>query len=224
MPMMEPATAVAISQRKNSWPSVVDVWHRDAHYGLTGFFERRHRGILLRVWVRYRGARKRRRDRCRRPRARRALRDRRESDPFPSLPVDSASNCSSHAPRSEMPGEVMMVTLSRPCFCSVPRIVPSTTPGFSSAGYICAARLTISGVRLRNFATSTPMNRGRDHAEIRERGIAAADAGHAEENVAEVVALRHFLHLRTRIGDGDEAACRLLHADESASRGRRNIA
>jgi len=30
------------------------------------------------------------------------------------LPVDSAINCSSHAPRSEIPGEVTIVILSRP--------------------------------------------------------------------------------------------------------------
>ncbi len=46
---------------------------------------------------------------------------------------------------------------------------------------------------------------GRRHqAEIRERRIAAADAGQAEENVPEAVGLRHLLHLRTGIGNGDE--------------------
>ncbi len=36
------------------------------------------------------------------------------------------------------------------------------------------------------------------HAEIRKRGIAAADAGHTEENFAKFVAFRDFLHLRAR--------------------------
>src|SRR2546427_774849 len=54
--------------------------------------------------------------------------------PLPCLPVDSASNCSSHAPRSEIPGEVMIVTLSRPFLAAVPKMIPSTTPGFSSTG------------------------------------------------------------------------------------------
>jgi hypothetical protein len=36
--------------------------------------------------------------------------------PFPTLPVDSVSNCSSQAPKSAIPGVVIMVTLSRPNF------------------------------------------------------------------------------------------------------------
>ena len=77
--------------------------------------------------------------------------------PFPSLPVDSASSCSSQAPRSETPGDVMRVTLSRPLVASTPRIVPRTTPGFSSIGTHEEQACTISSARSRNFATSTPM-------------------------------------------------------------------
>ena len=50
--------------------------------------------------------------------------------PLPIFPVDSASSCSSHAPRSEMPGEVMIVTLSRPALAAVPRMMPSTRQDF----------------------------------------------------------------------------------------------
>ncbi len=51
------------------------------------------------------------------------------------------------------------------------------------------------------------------HAKIRERGIAAADAGQAGENMAEVIGLGDLLHFRAGIGDGDEAAAGLVRAD-----------
>ena len=47
-------------------------------------------------------------------------------------------------------------------------------------------------------------DRRRNHAEIRERGVAAADRRQAEEDVAEVVGLGDVLHLRPGVGDGDE--------------------
>src|ERR1700722_3054757 len=55
------------------------------------------------------------------------------------------------------------------------------------------------------FGDAHALNRGGNHAEIRKRGIAAADAGHAVENIAEVVGLSDFLHVRAGIGGGDEA-------------------
>src|SRR5262249_29980191 len=47
-------------------------------------------------------------------------------------------------------------------------------------------------------------DRARHHAEIGQRGIAPADAGHAEEYVAETILLRDLLQLRTRVGNGDK--------------------
>src|SRR2546427_750516 len=77
--------------------------------------------------------------------------------PLPIFPVDSAINCSSHAPRSEIPGEVTIVILSRPLFAATPRIFPRMTPGFESAAEAAPHALTISSMFLRNFATSSPM-------------------------------------------------------------------
>ena len=51
MPMIEPATAVAISQRKNSWPSCIGSETDDPHHRLAGRFERGDRPLLLVVLV-----------------------------------------------------------------------------------------------------------------------------------------------------------------------------
>ena len=40
MPMIAPATAVANSKRKNSWPMMVDRFHDDPHHGMPGLFQR----------------------------------------------------------------------------------------------------------------------------------------------------------------------------------------
>ena len=47
--------------------------------------------------------------------------------------------------------------------------------------------------------------RRRHHAEVRQRGVAAADIRHVDEDLMEPVALRVFDQLRAGIGDGDEA-------------------
>ena len=65
----------------------------------------------------------------------------------------------------------------------------------------------------RNSTMSRPMTRAGHHAEVRKRRIAAADAGHAEENLAEVIGLGHLLHFRAGIGDGDEAVADFVRAD-----------
>ena len=63
-------------------------------------------------------------------------------------------------------------------------------------------------------------DRGRHHAEIAQRGVAAADAAAAEEHAAEVMGLGRVLHLGAGIGDGHEALAGLgrphrhLHALE----------
>src|SRR5205823_5908147 len=54
--------------------------------------------------------------------------------PFPTLPADSASSCSSQTPRPAMPGEAVTVTLSRPRRASTPRTAPSSTPGSAAGG------------------------------------------------------------------------------------------
>ena len=60
---------------------------------------------------------------------------------------------------------------------------------------------------------SKPMSARGHHAKIRERGITAANAGQAGENVAEVIGLGDLLHFRAGIGDGDKAAAGFVRAD-----------
>src|SRR5207249_7839606 len=58
---------------------------------------------------------------------------------------------------------------------------------------------------------------GRGHqAEVGERREAAADRRQAEEHVAEAIRLRDPVQLRSRIGDGDEAAADAVGADDLA--------
>ena len=54
---------------------------------------------------------------------------------------------------------------------------------------------------------------GRHHAEIRQCRITSADAGESEEDAPELVAFGHLLHVRLRIGDGDESPGSLLLTD-----------
>src|SRR5258708_40262336 len=54
---------------------------------------------------------------------------------------------------------------------------------------------------------------GRNHAEIRERGITATDARDATENFPEFIALGDLLHLGAGIGDGNELTADSIGAD-----------
>src|ERR1700682_1131587 len=133
--------------------------------------------------------------------------------PFPCLPVDSAKSCSSHAPRSEIPVDVMMVTLSRPLRAAVPRIIPNTAPGFCSTGTFPPQARTISAVRSRNFPGAQSDPRRRHHAEIGEHGIAPADRRKAVKNVPEVISFGDLLHLRAGISNGHEMAPGFVRTD-----------
>src|SRR5256885_2012473 len=66
---------------------------------------------------------------------------------------------------------------------------------------------------LQEFADIKTHDRGGNHSEVGKRGVAAANAGHAKENIAERVALCDLLHFRTRIGDGDKAIADFLFTD-----------
>ena len=83
--------------------------------------------------------------------------------------------------------------------------MPRSTPGLASAGESSAAGLDhFRGVG-EEFGNVDAHDGGGNHAEIGERGVAAADAGDARKNFAKFVALGDFLHFRAGIGDGDEA-------------------
>ena len=114
--------------------------------------------------------------------------------PLPCLPVDSATNCSSQAPRAEIPGEVMMVTLSRPLRAAVPRMTPSKAPGILFDGNAGSAGLHhFLGAAQETADIQTHKRRGH-HAKVRKRGIASANAGQAGKNMPEVIGLGHLLH------------------------------
>ena len=49
-----------------------------------------------------------------------------------------------------------------------------------------------------------------NHAEVGERRIPTPNAGEPQEDASEAVTLSDLLHLRARVGDGDEAAARLI--------------
>ena len=139
--------------------------------------------------------------------------------PLPSLPVDSAMSCSSHAPRSWMPGDAINVSLSIPRFAARPRIVPSTRPGFSSAGTPGAQALSMR-FGLVQDSLDVKAHHGCGHqAEVGQRRVAPPDALHAGKDVAETAGTCLLVEMRTRIGHGHEStarliADRLLHAVE----------
>ncbi len=119
-----------------------------------------------------------------------------------------------------MPGEVKIVTLSRPVFCE-----RAENRAEKRAGIFVSGNGRRAGVHhflgaIKKLRDVESLNRAGNHAEIRKRGIAPADARRAEENVAETIGFGHLLHMRAGIGDGDEVlpgfggADGLLHAFE----------
>src|SRR5260370_6680601 len=57
------------------------------------------------------------------------------------------------------------------------------------------------------------MDRRGNLAEVRKGGVAAANARHAVEDVAEFIGCGDLLHFGAGIGDGDEAVAGFLRAD-----------
>ena len=76
---------------------------------------------------------------------------------MPCFPVDSASSCSSQAPKSAMPGEATTVTLLRPAFASCAMITPSFTPGFSPGGTLGPQDRTINCADVSKLSMSIPI-------------------------------------------------------------------
>ena len=74
-------------------------------------------------------------------RARRAARPPPAGCPVPSLPVDSATSCSTHRPKLEIGSDTTKVSLSRPCCASSPITQPSQRPEFGSGGVVLLAVL-----------------------------------------------------------------------------------
>ena len=108
----------------------------------------------------------------------------------------------------------MMVSLSRPN-----RLAPSAEDRAQHD-----ARVLLGGDRryagrhhlvgaIQELRDVDPHDRGRHEPEVRERRVAPADVGPAGEDVPEPVDLGHLLQLRPGVGDGDEAAARLLASE-----------
>src|SRR6267154_524239 len=110
--------------------------------------------------------------------------------PLPLFPVDSASSCSSHAPRSEIPGDA--------------RIVRRGDSGATGVNHFFSAIQKLQNINAHH--------RSRDHAEIRQCGIAAANTRDTGEDVAEVIIFGHVLHFGAGISDSDEAISSFLLA------------
>ncbi len=66
-------------------------------------------------------------------------------------------SCSAHAPKSAMPGEATIVTLSRPSLARTAMRTPSSTPGLSAGGTLAAQDRTILHVDPRKRCTSMPL-------------------------------------------------------------------
>ena len=77
--------------------------------------------------------------------------------PTPSLPVDSAMSCSAQVPKVSMPGEAMIVILSRPnSLAATPMAAPRRTPGLAAGGTAGPQERTIMRALSRNSRISTP--------------------------------------------------------------------
>ena len=86
------------------------------------------------------------------------------------------------------------------------------------AGILVRRNFRLAGLHhflgaLKKFAEIQPHDGGRDHAKVGKGRVASANAGNAEKDFAEVIALGHLLHLGAGIGDGDEVLAGFILAD-----------
>ena len=109
-----------------------------------------------------------------------------------------------------MPGEATSVTLSRPSLAARAEDDAEHDAGVCSSGVGRRAGLDHLLGALQKLVGIEAHDGGGNHAEVGERGVAAADGGDAVEDVAEAVALGDLLHLGAGIGDGDEMAAGLV--------------
>ena len=104
--------------------------------------------------------------------------------PLPCLPVDSASSCSSQAPKSAIAGRGDDRHLVAARGAGRRRgWRQGSRPGFSAGGALGAQERTISAALSRKAAEVDADRRRRHHAEIRQHRIAPADARQAVEDV-----------------------------------------
>ena len=205
--MTAPATAVAISQRKNSWPMLSRSASVDAHDRMPGLLERREPRVLARSSLRRRAADRRTADRRHRRfgGAERLAIDRDDAFARACRSI-SASSCSSQAPKSARPGESNEASAcrGRPS-AAAPSTMPSATPGLSAGGTSAPHERHHHCRALEQPRHIEAHRRGRHHAEVGEHRIAPADAGIAvEDRAGSLSRLARLLQRRARIGDGDE--------------------
>ena len=116
-----------------------------------------------------------------------------------------------------MPGEAMIVTLSRPKrVAATPMAMPSCTPGFSAGGTSAPQARTIGCVGLEQPLDVETHRRRRHQAEFRQHRIAPADRGHAVEDMGEAELLGASLQRRAGIGHRDEMLADLVLAAHRA--------
>ncbi len=122
----------------------------------------------------------------------------------PSLPVDSATSCSSQAPSAAISGARMSVSLSLPASAATPSARPRLTPGFFSdlglaagGGELRSAREVARQVQ--------PQQRRRHQPERRKRRETPADRRLARHQRQETPLARQAVERRVGIRDGDEA-------------------
>ena len=106
--------------------------------------------------------------------------------PRPCLPVDSATSCSAHSPNDAIGGSTTNVSLSRPPQRQL------AERGAEPQARVALGQLAVLRRHLRALEHRLHVDareRGRHDAERRQRGVAPADLGVGEEDVAEALVL-----------------------------------
>jgi hypothetical protein len=224
MPMIAPATAVAISQRKNSCADTPDVLQPDPCDRMADALQRLDRRSLRRI-------------RCRRVRVRGRRRTGRRRSvlaaasgspasgirPRPRLPVLSARSCSSQAPKigDAWRGDDGDLVAAQAALPRCPARRPVGRQDFPMAAR--RVHRTASSLGRLQQAPDVETHRcGRRQAELRQHRIASADRRDAVEDVRESPACLARSPGRSPIGHGDEIARPPCPCPSAAPRARRN--
>ena len=91
--------------------------------------------------------------------------------------------------------------------------MPKAAPGFSATAVEAAASPRHRRGAIEKFLSIDSHHGRRHHAEIRQRGIPAANRCAPEEHMQKTIRLRYLLHLRSWVGDRHEVAADLVVAD-----------
>ena len=106
--------------------------------------------------------------------------------PTPRLPVLSAMSCSAHAPKLAISSSIRNVSLSRPALASVAMAMPERQARVERRVRLVAGAQHHRAGRQQRVQVDADERR-RDQSDVGQRGIASADVGRVEEDLAEVV-------------------------------------